>query len=282
MHQEFKHDEIGYWTEIKHEIIKKYAQAYSIIMNSRSAPEFYHVYIDAFAGSGEHISKRTGRLVPGSPLYALQVEPPFKEYYFIELQKQKVATLEELVGERPDVTIYHEDCNQKLLESILPKLKYEDYKRALCILDPYGMHLDWEVIYEIGKSKSIEIFLNFPILDMNRNVLRHKTETVTLTQMQRMDRFWGDRSWRDIAYTEKTQRHLFLNSEEEKQPPIVVVKEFQNRLKNIAGFANVPDPIPMRNSKGGIVYYLFFASHNKVGNKIVKDIFKSYKNRRGF
>ena len=39
------------------------------------------------------------------------------------------------------------------------------------MLDPYGLHLDWEVIETAGKMRSIEIFLNFPIMDMNRNAL---------------------------------------------------------------------------------------------------------------
>jgi hypothetical protein len=33
----------------------------------------------------------------------------------------------------------------------------------------------------------------------------------------------------------------------------------------------------MKNSRGDIVYYLFFASQNTIGDKIVKDIFKKYR-----
>ena len=47
-------DEIGYWSEIKLDIIEKYALPYSKILSSRRNPEFHHVYIDAFAGSGTH------------------------------------------------------------------------------------------------------------------------------------------------------------------------------------------------------------------------------------
>ena len=52
-----KLDRIGYWSEIKLEIISKYASAYSSIMVSKG---FHHVYIDAFAGAGVHVSKTTG------------------------------------------------------------------------------------------------------------------------------------------------------------------------------------------------------------------------------
>jgi hypothetical protein len=54
-------------------------------------------------------------------------------------------------------------------------------------------------------------------------------------------------------------------------------QSFGKRLKEKAGFKYVPDPIPMRNKKGVAIYYLFFASHNAVGDKIAKAIFKKYK-----
>jgi three-Cys-motif partner protein len=53
-----KYDEIGYWSEIKLDIIKDYAAAYSRILSSQKKPSLYHIYIDAFAGAGKHISKK--------------------------------------------------------------------------------------------------------------------------------------------------------------------------------------------------------------------------------
>jgi len=52
-----KFDEIGYWSELKLEIIKEYAGAYSTILSAQTKPRLYHVYVDAFAGAGIHISK---------------------------------------------------------------------------------------------------------------------------------------------------------------------------------------------------------------------------------
>jgi three-Cys-motif partner protein len=54
-----KYDEIGYWSEIKLDIVRKYASAYSIILNNQRSIRKY-IYIDAFAGAGRHISKKTG------------------------------------------------------------------------------------------------------------------------------------------------------------------------------------------------------------------------------
>lgn len=54
-----KLDHIGIWSEIKLEIIKKYAHAYTSIMKKQPWCKGY-VYIDAFAGAGKHISSQTG------------------------------------------------------------------------------------------------------------------------------------------------------------------------------------------------------------------------------
>ena len=82
-------DQIGYWSEIKLDIIKEFATAYSRILSRQKTPRLHHVYIDAFAGAGVHISKASGEFVPGSPMNTLLVKPPFREYHFIDLDEQK-------------------------------------------------------------------------------------------------------------------------------------------------------------------------------------------------
>ena len=281
MERKLKFDEIGYWSEIKLDIIKEYASAYSRILSSQKNPELYHLYIDAFAGAGIHISKTTGGFVLGSPVNALSIAPPFKEYHLIDLDALKIDSLENLAGPKSNIFIYHGDCNKVLHEKNFQRARYKDYRRALCILDPYGLHLSWEVIREAGHMKSIDIFLNFPVADMNRNILWKKPAGVPKQQINRMNRFWGDESWRDIAYTDSPQLHLFGETSEEKVSIEDVAEAFRARLINVAGFKNVPKPMAMRNTQNAVIYYLFFASQKPVAGNIVKDIFKKYSDRRG-
>lgn len=281
MPRSLRYDEIGYWSEIKLDIIKEYASAYSRIISSQRSPKFYHLYIDAFAGAGKHKSKGTGEFVLGSPANALLVNPPFREYHFIDLNEQKIESLEKLAGTRKDVHIHHGDCNHLLKDKVLPHAKYERYRRALCVLDPYGLHLNWEVIFTAGRMRTVEIFLNFPVADMNRNVLWRKPEGVSPAQSERMNRFWGDDTWRKEAYTLSSQMQLFGEAEKEKVSNEAIAEAFRERLKKVAGFQNVPKPIAMRNSQNAVVYYLFFASHKPVAEYIVQDIFNKYADRRG-
>src|ERR1017187_649231 len=97
-------DIIGYWSEVKLDIISKYASAYSKIMAAQ--PRLAHSYIDGFAGAGEHISKYDGRMIPGSPLNALSIDPPFRHHYLVDLNSGKVDYLRNLIGNRADVQIY--------------------------------------------------------------------------------------------------------------------------------------------------------------------------------
>ena len=272
---ELKFDEIGYWSEIKLEIVKKYAAAYSTIM-ARQPDIKRHVYIDAFAGAGVHLSRQTSDFVPGSPMNALLVDPPFREFHFIDLDGGKAGALREMAGDRTDVQVHEGDANSILVEKVFPRCRYEDYHRALCLLDPYGLHLHWAVVQAAGRMGSVEIFLNFPLMDMNRNVLRRNLGKVNPAQAERMTAFWGDSSWRSAAYVKEAG---LFGDIDEKQSNEKVIAAYRERLKKVARFKYVPNPMPMKNSTGAIVYYLVFASPSKTGNKIVEDIFARYRER---
>jgi three-Cys-motif partner protein len=274
--KELRFDTIGDWSEIKLDIVRQYAAAYSTIFSGRKQTRFYHVYVDAFAGAGINISKESGKFIPGSPLNALLVEPAFREFHFIDLDGRKVAALRKIAGERPEVHIYQGDCNKILLKEVFPQVRFEDYRRGLCLLDPYGLHLNWEVIQTAGTMRSIDLFLNFPIMDMNRTALWSAPNRVDASSITRMNAFWGDDSWRNIAY--ESVPGLF-GSSEAKVGNEAVAEAFRTRLRKVAKFNYVPRPLPMRNSKGSIVYYLFFASPKAVAQDIVDNIFKKYSQR---
>lgn len=267
-----KFDQIGNWSEIKLDIIKDYAAAYSAILTAQKNPSLYHVYIDAFAGAGVHISKESGDFVVGSPVNALHVNPPFREYHLIDLDSKKVASLKRIIGDRADVKVHEGDCNEILLDEVFPRVLFKNYRRGLCLLDPYGLHLNWEVMKKAGEMKSIDMFLNFPVADINRNVLWHNPDAVDAEDIERMTAFWGDESWRQIAYS--TDRNLFGYPEKEDNE--TVAEGFRKRLQEVAGFKHVPSPLPMRNSKGAVIYYLFLASQKPVAQDIIEAIFSKY------
>jgi three-Cys-motif partner protein len=266
-----EHDTIGFWSEIRLEIIREYASAYSRILTKNG---FWHAYIDAFASSGQHLSRQSKEMVPGSPLNALSVSPPpFDQYHFIDLNSTKVEALRDIAGNRADVDVYEGDCNRVLLDEVFPLIPYSRYRRALCLLDPYGLHLNWRTIQAASATKNIEVFLNCPLLDINLNALKHDRARVAPRQAARMTAFWGDESWRDECYVESP---TLFGTQVDKIDNHRLAEAFRRRLRTVGGFAHVPAPIPMRQSTNSTLYYLFFASHRPVAAKIVDDIFTKY------
>jgi len=271
------YDRIGHWSLVKHDIIKQYASAYSRIISIQRNPSLWHVYIDAFAGSGQHRHKDTGEFVPGSPLIVLNIKPPFKEYHFIDFNPAKVNQLLLTTAGRKDTYIYYGDCNKVLLDEVFPKVQWKDLKRGLCLLDPYGLHLSWEVIQVAGQMGSIDLFINFPIADINRNVLRRNSDTIHPSSIKRMTKYWGDDSWKKEFSTGQSSFFGW----QIKQDNDTIAKAFQERVHKVAGFKHVSAGMPMRNSKGAIIYYLFFASQKQVAIKIIKDIFDKHSQYHG-
>jgi three-Cys-motif partner protein len=271
----FTFDEVGYWSELKLEIVEQYGAAYTTAF--RNSPNLKKYYIDGFSGAGVHRSKRTKQEIEGSPARALKVSPPFDGFYFIDMDADKTAHLKTLCAGRQDVHIHTGDANTYLACELLPTIQYKKFNRALCLLDPYGLHLNWEVMLRAGQSQAIDMFLNFPVMDMNRNAIWRSPDKGPQDGLERMTRFWGDESWKQVAYSESSQHNLFSAPDLVKQGNDAIAAAFRKRLRESAGFSFVPEPLPMRNSNNAVVYYLFLASQKPVASKIIDHIFKKYR-----
>ncbi|MBF0555828.1 MAG: three-Cys-motif partner protein TcmP [Nitrospirae bacterium] len=274
-------DKIGVWSVIKHEIISEYLSAYCRILHSKlvtvNKKEWCkgYEYIDAFSGDGLHLDKRSGEVLEGSPLRALKIEPSFTKYHFIDLDSKKIDDLKKRTRENPSIRLYKGDCNKILIDEIFPDLTYDSFKRAVCILDPYGLHLNWNMIKKAAEMNTIDVFVNFPVMDINRNIMRAKSSKIKSEDNERMLAFWGDESWKDITFESKTD--LFGYEYEEKIGDYKkLADEYRKRLKSVAGFKYVVKPIKMTNKNNGPLYYLYFASQHGVAIDIVRDIFKKY------
>lgn len=267
--EDFEPDEIGDWTERKIRIVTKYAKPYSQIISNNNLHAYY---IDGFSGGGVHIRKDTGERILSTARRILGIEPKFERYFFVDFDPQKAHAMRRVCDGRGDVEVICADANDVLLTTVFPKVRYDEYKRALCFLDPYKMLLDWKVLCAAAKSKSIEVFIHFPTQDVNRNALRHERSKVRDDDRARMTRMWGDDSWETVAYSK--QQGLF-EPMEKRAPLKNVIEEFRSRLKKVAGFKHVSKALPMFNRKNGIVYHLIFATQNANAVRIATDIMEA-------
>jgi three-Cys-motif partner protein len=275
----------GSWTEKKLEILKKYLNAYNTALKNKP---FKRVYIDAFAGTGYRQQRKlqysikgffdeleqdeSEEFLKGSAKLALEASPSFHRYIFIESDKSKIKELEKLQKEHPekakDIEIVQSDAN----EFIQIYCDDEDWvnTRAVLFLDPFATEVEWKSIEAIAKTKSIDVWILFPVMAVNRLLANdHKKAFYDC-----LNRTFGTQDWFEHFYKTKILDDIFGKSEE------VVIKAcnfkrigefYKDRLKTI--FSGVAEkPKVFYNSCGSALFQFFFAAGNPKGAPIAINI----------
>jgi three-Cys-motif partner protein len=283
----------GRWTDKKLDLVHKYLQAYTIIFDRNpKAQKLYTIYLDAFAGTGyrntpaapeenlllEWDEEETQTFLKGSARIALEVEPPFKEYIFIENDQEYARELEHLrnmfLPSRPNIHIHNEKANP-FLRAWLQHTNWRT-TRAVVFLDPYGMQVDWEIIEAIGRTQAIDLWLLFP-LGVAVNRLLTKSALPPQKWADALTRIFGTNEWQQAFYPRKKQLTLFGEEEvQAKQADFESIGQFfLQRLQSVFT-AVAPNPFILTNSKNNPLYWLYFASGNPKGAptavKIARDI----------
>jgi three-Cys-motif partner protein len=177
----------GAWTQQKLEALGKYLRAYTTIFKRNQRAKFYSIsYVDAFAGTGTLRRPELGQLaefVPGlleaeeefrkgSVKRALEIDPPFDEYVFIEKSARKCDELRAVASKMAsrNVRIINEDANGAILKWCR-KLNARR-QRAVVFLDPFGASVKWEAIAAIGKTRAVDLWVLFPFSAVNRMLVR--------------------------------------------------------------------------------------------------------------
>lgn len=206
----------GQWTEVKLDILAGYLSAYTTALKNQG---FDLIYIDAFAGTGEWVpageedSDIEARR--GSARIALDVEPPFQEYYFIDTKKSHVNALS-LVADasgRKGVSIRRDDANSVIRELCSnidwhPKDKAQRPKRAVLFLDPYGMAVEWDTLELVSKTQAIDVWYLFPINAVVRQS-PHDIRRMDENKRNALNRIFGTTEWLDRIYKQSNQIDLF-------------------------------------------------------------------------
>jgi three-Cys-motif partner protein len=157
----------GPWTEIKLDAVEYYLKCYT---GALKRVPFDLWYIDAFAGSGDRESEReVGGIFEGAPVEtvretlagsarrALEVQPPFDHFVFIEKEEGRYAALQEIESARPsvDMRIINGEANEELKRLVAsPPWRGRDASksRGVVFLDPYALHVDWPTAPERHSS----------------------------------------------------------------------------------------------------------------------------------
>ena len=287
----------GDWTEQKLQVLSEYLARYLLALKNQP---FHTVYVDAFAGTGYRTEREDDapegellfpelakdapvKLLEGSAVRALRLDPPFNEYVFIEKSRARVQDLESLRKEHPARTIV---VRQGDANDVIRDLCEGDWRRqgrrGVLFLDPYGMQVEWTTLEAVARTQAIDMWLLFPLgIGVDRLVTR--SGKIPEGWSRRLDLLYGTSAWRDLFYKVERTRNLFGEEEDirEKASREVMGQYFIDRLKTI--FADVAsEPLVLSNSAGCPLYLFCFAAANPRGApialKIARALIKKMKN----
>lgn len=185
------HEFGGDWTEQKLAVLRKYLSAYTTALERQP---FEKLYIDAFAGTGyrtppqkisdapqtqqsallpELEDAEAKGLLAGSAKIALETDPPFERYVFVERSPNRCSALEGLRHEFP-LLADRIDVRQMEANVAIRRLSAMDWisRRAVLFLDPYGAQVEWATIEAVAETRAIDLWILFPLSAVNRMLTR--------------------------------------------------------------------------------------------------------------
>ena len=251
--------------------LEEYLKAYSSALKHQG---FHLVFFDAFAGTPDiDLGKSDTPLLPiddvrgfirGSSRRALKFGTSFESYIFVEKSKRKVAELELLKEEFPDIAgridIRCSDANTELERFCKRFMKMQ---RAIVFLDPFGNQVTWRTIERIASTEAIDLWYLFPAgLGVHRQIGRDGL--VHYTHEDSLDRMFGTRDWR-TAFTESRKiPDLFDGQRTEHAKtatPDSITRFMIERMKGIFNGGVLDEWLPL-GTGGRHFYSLIFAWAN--------------------
>ena len=295
----------GQWTEDKLDCFQKYVKAYLTIMNAyREKFRWKLVYFDGFAGSGTReqslVADEKAMSLFGEELHdaselhpyqgaaerVVQIEQQmrgFDEYWFIDKNEQNITSLELKLAEyqtRGKKIFRPNDANEEVL-NLGRRLREHPKTKVLCLLDPFGMSINWDSIVALA-GNGIDLWILVPTGSIVNRLIQKNGE---LRYPEKLEDFFGlpQQVIYDRFYEKKeAEANLFDMGREEVRKVKNIIGEIDQLYRDQLGqiFPYVTsEPLVMRNSRGLPIFHFVCASHNETAVKIAQQIINKKQKR---
>lgn len=254
-------------TRAKHDILRRYLGAWFPILGSRS-PRV--VYIDGFSGPGRYEGGE-----PGSPIIALREALKHSQrlrstkitFLFVDESIDRITQLARELSGFP--TPPHFDVNvrpgasEQEIRNLLDELDGSAVQTPVfAFLDPFGFKgLPFHLVRRLLARDRSEVLVNIMADSVNR-FLEHPKDRIR----QHIVELFGTEDVLRIADNSRNRiaelRHLY-----------------QKQLSTSARFVR---HFEMKDDKGRVIYYLFFASNHRLGHVRMKEAFWKVDPASGF
>ncbi len=251
-------------TKAKHEILKRYMQAWMPIMGMSKFPQI--VYIDGFAGPGRYSQGEDG-----SPIIALKAALEQKSritsmvsFLFVEERRERAATLQAILDELEipshfRTKVFAGETFEQAIGGLLSRLWVEGNRLppTFAFIDPFGWEgVPFSTVSRILSYPSCEVFVTFMYEEVNRFLSRSG-------QGQNFDSFFGTDTWKNIVSISNPKSNP---KERNRQLHDLYLGQLHNSAK-----AKYVRSFEMRNDKDVTDYYLFYATNSLIGLKKMKE-----------
>lgn len=286
----------GAWTEEKLNAFEKYVNAYLTIMNKyRGQYNWKLIYFDGFAGSGsrnEETSSDENQLMidliddhqitveelssyKGAAERVLSIaQDGFDYYYFIDKDADSSNQLKEkLTPFQKDkcLEFRHSDANTEV-SKLADAMHANNKLKALVLLDPFGMQVDWSSIEKL-KGTSTDLWILIPTGVIVNRLLDRKCK---LTHIDKLTSFFGkDEAFlKNYFYNTRQEPTLFGDAEvveKVKEPIRMIANLYIQQMKTIFKYAT-EEPLVLYNTRNTPIFHFACASNNESAVKIAHEI----------
>lgn len=270
----------GEWTVQKLYVIEEYLKTYVTVLKKQNVKK---IYVDGFAGSGKTELKTVAKsieqtTIDGSALLSLKYD--FDEYYFLELDEDRIAMLKENVKSNysekfSKVHFITGDCNKKL-NDVLSNITV--YDRCLMFLDPYALELNWETLEKISQCGVVDLWYLFPLSVIR---LMSKDKEITDGNKDKVTSILGTDKWLNELFVESQQISMFGETQYKRIEYEKVLEYIKKRFATIFPFVSPNSKILKNEAKNSPMFMLCFMMTNTsskaqtLASKLVKGIINS-------
>ena len=293
----------GSWTRDKLQILRGYLEAYTTALKRQN---FTLVYVDAFAGTGyinpssrdsrqadpvwgDELDDEAKEMFKGSTRLALEVDDrPFDRFLFVEQNPSFIGALNGLKQDFPgrEIQTWPGDANQVL--QLWCEVQNEKLgtpwrgERAVIFLDPFATEVEWKTVSELAETKSVDVWILFPISAITRNLPNEREPESGNAAM--LDRVFGGHEWHElyqIRQREPLQMGMFNQAvPDELMADGGIIRDEQEAIVRVyldklgsAFPAVAQSPKWFRNSHNSPLFAFMFAAANPGrGGQIALDI----------
>ena len=254
-------------TRAKHEILRRYLQAWLPIMTSRNE---HVIIIDGFAGPGEYVGGE-----PGSPLIAIdtflkhahaQIREKKVTFLFIEEDARRCEYLERLLEARKQEHLFPQQATYQIVRGtfdetmtgLLTSLEEQGLRIAptFAFIDPFGYSdTPMSIISRLMRYYGCEVLITFMYEEINRFLTADYR-----TKEHQYDALFGTQEWRRIAEASVDSKDRMRRLHD----------LYRDQLRTVGGAKHVRS-FRMVNKRNTTDYFLFFGTNHPSGLRVMKD-----------